>query len=105
MLQEHKALDVLQRLIHDSRDAQDGYRDAAEYIRDQELRAFFIEQSLERGSFASKLQSKAQRLGSRYRRPVGSWVHQRWIDAQRHLRSGDQGLLEAMESGEARVRQ
>jgi uncharacterized protein (TIGR02284 family) len=102
---ERNAIDIVQDLVLDCRDAAQSYRYAAEDVSDQELRAFLSEQSVERGEFASQLeQIIAQQLGQPAPGP-GSAVGapRRWVAPKQHA-GGDKGLLDAIEEREALTR-
>ena len=58
MAAERKAVDIVQELIETCREMRQLYRDAATQVSDPELRAFFSEQCVERGEFASQLAQK-----------------------------------------------
>ena len=45
-------ISVLETLIETCRDGEKGYKDAAEHVKRPDLKAFFAEQSVERGRFA-----------------------------------------------------
>ena len=103
MANQDDARDVIQELIETSRDGQNGYRDAAEHIKDSEIRSFFQEQSLERARFAGELEdlirdfgeSNPDRSGS-----VAGTLHRKWIDTKVALGGGDHTILESVEQGE-----
>ena len=101
---ERKAIEIVQELIRDCRDARQSYRYAAEHASHQELRAFFSEQSVERGEFASQLeQMAAQELGPPEMRDTNAVAapHE-WVPPKQ---SGDDTeLLQAVERREARGR-
>src|SRR5215831_15814636 len=101
MAGERKAVDIVQELIHTCREMRQLYRDAATQLSDPELRAFFSEQSIERGAFASQLQQKmAQALTASETQDVTS-SSSRSIATQQ---DGDKALLAALEKREALAR-
>lgn len=96
-------ISVLGRLIEANRNAQEGYRDAAEHIRDTQLRAFFNEQSTERANFAGELENEAIRHGKHDPERTGNvsgTLHRRWIDLKVAMGAGDRTILSSLESGE-----
>lgn len=95
--------DILDNLIETCRDGQNGFRDAAEHLKDATIREFFNEQSLQRGQFAGELEAEARRLGERDVNTSGSTVaamHRAWIDLKASLGGGDDAIIAAAETGE-----
>ena len=72
MANQDDARNVIQDLIETLRDGQNGYREAAEHIKDSEIRSFFQEQSLERARFAGELEAELIRLGKPDKKISGS---------------------------------
>ncbi len=96
-------ISVLQKLVETNRNAQEGYRDAAEHIKDTQLRAFFNEQSTERANFAGELENEIIRHGKHDPERSGTVtgaIHRRWIDLKVALGAGDHAILSSVESGE-----
>jgi uncharacterized protein (TIGR02284 family) len=96
-------ISVLENLIEANRNAQDGYRDAAEHIHDAQLRAFFNEQRPERAHFAGELENEVIRHGKRDPErsgTVGGVIHRSWIDLKVAIGAGDHAILSSIESGE-----
>lgn len=96
-------ISVLEKLTETSRDAQEGYRAAAEHIKDTQLRAFFNEQSTERANFAGELENEVIRLGKhdpdRSGTATGA-INRRWIDLKVAMGASDHSILLSVESGE-----
>jgi uncharacterized protein (TIGR02284 family) len=95
--------DILQELIETSRDGQNGYRDAAEHLKDAEIRSYFLEQSMERARFAGELEDTIRDFGERNPDRTGSTagaLHRKWIDIKAGLGGGDHSILESVEQGE-----
>ena len=98
---------VVERLIDTARDGEQGYADAAEHIKDPELRAYFAEQSRERARFAADLKAELHKLGKWEETRQGSvagTLQRAWFDVVRVLGSGDRAILQAVEAGEDRAR-
>lgn len=107
MIDRNNVVDVLEDLIEVCRDGQNGYRDAAEHVKDESLRSFFNEQSLERATFAGELEVIAQRIGERDPTRSGSFsgaMHRAWFDLKEKMGMGDQGILNSVEAGEDRAK-
>ncbi len=98
---ERKAIEIVQELIRECRDARQSYRYAAEHASHQELRAFFSEQSVERGEFASQLEQIAgQELGHPKTGGTSAGAAPRgWVGPKQP--GGDTELLETVEKREA----
>lgn len=106
---EHEHIDnetvisVLQKLVETNRNAQEGYIDAAEHIKDTQLRAFFNQQATERANFAGELENEIIRHGKHdpsRSGTVGGLIHRRWIDLKAAMGGGDHSILSSVESGE-----
>jgi len=96
-------ISVLQKLIETDRNAQEGFRTAAEHVKNAELKQFFNLQSLERAQFAGELENIVQRLGKHDpdRTPgVGGKLHSAWMDIKSALGGGDHAILSSVEAGE-----
>jgi uncharacterized protein (TIGR02284 family) len=96
-------IDELKNLLQLCRDGQNGFREAAERITDPEVRAFFHEQSLERGRFVGELENELHRLGEKdvdTSGSVGGAVHRAWIDLKSALGGGEHAILAEAERGE-----
>jgi uncharacterized protein (TIGR02284 family) len=102
-MNNESVINVLEDLIQTNRDSQNGYRDAAEHVKNPELRNFFNQQSTERARFAGELESEVQRLGERdpERKGTASGALQRaWLDLKANLGGGDHAILNSVEQGE-----
>jgi uncharacterized protein (TIGR02284 family) len=96
---------TLNDLIETLRDGQQGYRAAAEDVESAELKTLFTELSVERSSFASKLQALVVGLGASKRETAGSVagaLHRGWMNLKASLSTGDaHAILGECERGEA----
>lgn len=106
---EHEHIDngtvisVLQKLAETNRNAQEGYIDAAEHIKDTQLRTFFNQQATERANFAGELENEIIRHGKHdpsRSGTVGGTLHRKWIDLKASMGGGDYSILSSVESGE-----
>jgi uncharacterized protein (TIGR02284 family) len=103
MMNQDDPISVIEKLIETNRDGEKGYKDAAEHIKRPDLKAFFIEQSTERGRFARELEPELARLGKTGKKESGSVagaMHRTWIDTKANLGGGDHTILESVEQGE-----
>jgi len=91
--------DTVAKLIETCKDGEEGYRQAAENIKNPEYKSFFEQQLLERGRFASELQghitAETKDSGS-----VAGAVHRAWIGLKSKLGAGDEAILSSVEEGE-----
>jgi len=103
MMNQDDPISVLETLIETCRDGEKGYKDAAEHVKRPDLKAFFAEQSVERGRFARELEAELARLGKPGKKESGSGagaMHRAWIDTKANLGGGDHTILESVERGE-----
>jgi uncharacterized protein (TIGR02284 family) len=103
MVDQNDVRDTLQELIETNRDGQSGYREAAEHIKNPEIRSFFLEQSTERARFAGELEQLIREFGESNPDRTGSvagTLRRKWIDAKAALGGGDHTILESVEQGE-----
>lgn len=102
-MDQNNAISVVENLIETCRDGQKGYQDAAQHVKGADLKAFFNEQSTERGRFAQELQAELSRLGKPDKKISGSAsgaMHRAWIDTKANFGGGDKTILESVEQGE-----
>jgi uncharacterized protein (TIGR02284 family) len=103
MADPRNTIDIIENLIETCRDGQNGFRDAAEHIKNPSIREVFNRYSLERAQFAGELEQLAQRLGEADPDRSGSTVaafHRAWIDFKANVGMGDEGVISAAETGE-----
>jgi len=108
MMNQDDPISVLETLIETCRDGEKGYKDAAEHVKRPDLKAFFAEQSVERGRFARELEAELARLGKPGKKESGSVagaMHRAWIDTKANLGGGDHTILESVEQGEDRAKE
>lgn len=103
MTQQDDAISTLEQLIETCRDGQNGYRDAAEHIKDTGIRTWFNQQALERGQFAGELEAQVQRLGKADPDRTGSMsaaLHRKWFELKEKITGSDESVLSEVERGE-----
>ena len=103
IMNENKAISVLEDLIETCKDGQKGYQDAASHVKRSDLKTYFNEQSLERARFAGELEAELIRLGKPDKKISGSSgaaMRRAWIDTKVALGAGDHSILESVEAGE-----
>ena len=96
--------EIIGNLIETLKDGQEGFKQAAEGVKDPQLKAVFDEYSRQRGRFAVELRSKAQSAGERDSEMSGSAagaLHRGWINLKSALTRGDDhSILAECERGE-----
>src|SRR3954454_18142612 len=63
MAQQKEIISTINSLIETLKDGQEGFKQAAEAVKDPNLKSLFLEYSLQRSRFAGELQSQARQLG------------------------------------------
>jgi uncharacterized protein (TIGR02284 family) len=95
---------VLNNLIETLKDGQEGFKQAAESVRDPELKALFSQYSQQRSRFATALQSEARRHGETEPETSSSAtgaLHRGWINLKSAITRGDEhAILAECERGE-----
>jgi uncharacterized protein (TIGR02284 family) len=96
--------EIIGNLIETLKDGQEGFKQAAEGVKDPQLKAVFDEYSRQRGRFAVELRSKAQSADERDSEMSGSAagaLHRGWINLKSALTRGDDhSILAECERGE-----
>lgn len=103
MSNQEDAISTLEQLIETCRDGQNGYRDAADHIKDPGVRTWFNQQSLERGQFAGELEGHVQRLGKHdpdRKGSVSGALHRKWFELKEKISGSDESVLSEVERGE-----
>jgi uncharacterized protein (TIGR02284 family) len=95
---------IIDDLIETLKDGQEGFKQAAEGVKDPQLKAVFDEYSRQRARFALELRSKAQSADERESEMSGSAagaLHRGWINLKSALTRGDDhSVLAECERGE-----
>jgi uncharacterized protein (TIGR02284 family) len=104
MAQQKETISTINGLIETLKDGQEGYRQAAEAVKDPELKSLFNEYSLQRSRFAGELQSEAVGLGEDKPKDSSSAtgaMHRAWINLKSAITSrDDHAILAECERGE-----
>ncbi len=95
---------TINNLIETLKDGQEGFKQAAEGVKDPQLKSLFNEYSLQRSRFATELQSQARSLGEpkpETSSSVAGAVHRSWINLKSAVTRGDDhAILAECERGE-----
>jgi uncharacterized protein (TIGR02284 family) len=68
----HNFATAVENLVSVNRDAEQGFRAAADAVTDASLKRMFVELSTERAGFASEIQAAVRRLGFEPANPLGT---------------------------------
>lgn len=99
----HDTIDDLNHLIEINRDAEAGFRTAAENIRNTELETLFGNYSGQHAKFVAELQREIERLGGNYTESgtVGGALHRGWMDLKSAVSGhSSAAMLTSCQSGE-----
>jgi uncharacterized protein (TIGR02284 family) len=94
---------VLNTLIETCRDGQEGFKDAAEAVKDSELKTVFYEFSQQRAQFSAVLQELVRELGGDPENSgsTAGALHRGWIELKGAITGGsDEAILNECERGE-----
>jgi uncharacterized protein (TIGR02284 family) len=95
---------VLNNLIETLKDGQEGFKQAAESVRNPDLKALFSQYSQQRSRFATALQSEARGHGETEPETSSSAsgaLHRGWINLKSAITGGDEhAILAECERGE-----
>ena len=104
MKEEKEVISTINNLIETLKDGQEGFKQAAEGVKDPQLKSLFNDYSLQRSRFATELQSEARVLGESEPETSSSAagaLHRAWINLKSAVTSGDErAILAECERGE-----
>ena len=104
MSQQKETISTINDLIETLKDGQEGFKQAAEAVKDPQLKSLFSEYSLQRAKFSGELQSEAIGLGESNPEDSSSTagtMHRTWINLKSAITSGDDhAVLAECERGE-----
>ncbi len=96
-------ISCLNNLIETCKDGQDGFRTAAENVRNAEYKTLFNTYSRQRAQFAGELQAEVRRFGEdpETSGSVSASLHRGWINLKSAITgSSDAGIVAECERGE-----
>jgi uncharacterized protein (TIGR02284 family) len=94
---------VLNSLIETCKDGQNGFRDAAENVKNADYKALFVDFASQRQEFVAELEGLVRGLDEEVEKSgsVAGALHRGWIDLKSALTSGDEhAVLAECERGE-----
>jgi uncharacterized protein (TIGR02284 family) len=99
-----KQNEIIDNLIETLKDGQEGFKQAAESVRNPALKTLFSDYSDQRSRFATVLQSEARRQGETEPETTSSAtgaLHRGWINLKSAITGGDEhAILAECERGE-----
>jgi uncharacterized protein (TIGR02284 family) len=104
MKEKREIISVLDELIETLKDGQQGFRQAAESVRDPKLKSLFRDYSDQRSRFVTALQTEARKFGED--KPdddssAAGALHRGWINLKSAVTGGDEhAILTECERGE-----
>jgi uncharacterized protein (TIGR02284 family) len=103
-MEQREIIATINNLIETLKDGEDGFNQAAEAVRDPELRSLFSEYSRQRARFARELQIEVAGLGEskpETTSSVAGALHRAWINLKSAVTTGeDHAILAECERGE-----
>jgi uncharacterized protein (TIGR02284 family) len=104
MAQQKETISTINSLIETLKDGEKGFKEAADAVKDPQLKSLFQEYSQQRHRFATELQNQAQNLGELKPEKSSSTagaMHRAWINLKSAVTSGDdKAILSECERGE-----
>jgi uncharacterized protein (TIGR02284 family) len=100
---ESPTISTLNDLIHNCRDGEQGFRSAAENVKDPALKSLFNDYARERAAFAEELKTEVARLGGAPGEggTAAGAMHRGWMDVKGSLTGrDDESILNEAERGE-----
>jgi uncharacterized protein (TIGR02284 family) len=102
-MENEKLVDTINNLIETCRDGQNGFKEAADNVKNPELKRLFNDIALERGQFASELQQEVRKLGGDPEKSgsAAGAIHRTWMNIKGTLTGkDDHSILNECERGE-----
>jgi|SRR5882757_7187631 len=104
MKEPKEIISMIDNLTETLKDGHEGFKEAAEGVKDPQLKSLFSEYSQQRSRFASELQSQARNLGEpepKTSSTTAGALHRAWINLKSAVTRGDDhAILAECERGE-----
>ncbi len=98
-----KVISTLNNLVETLKDGQEGFKQAAEGVKDTTVKELFYEYSQQRAQFAGELQSEVTHLGGNpeHSGSIAGSMHRGWINIKSAVTGADEhAVLSECERGE-----
>lgn len=97
-----KVISVLNNLIATCKDGEQGFRTAAENLKDQQTKSLFVQYSQQRAEMARELQAEVRTLGAdpESAGSVAGSAHRGWMNLKAAIAGGDDSIIAEAERGE-----
>lgn len=102
-MDNENVISTLNNLIETCKDGEDGFRTAADGVKNSEFKTLFLTYSQQRAQFAAELQNEVRRLGGdpEERGSVAASLHRGWINIKSTVTGEDEGaVISECERGE-----
>ena len=102
-MSNEKAIETLNRLIETVKDGEQGFRTAAEGLKNTQTKAQFVQYSRQRAQMARELQDEVRRLGGDPEKTgsVSGTVHRGWMNIKAAVTGkDDSAIISEAERGE-----
>lgn len=88
-------ISTLNNLIETCKDGENGFRTAADGVKNGELKTLFNKYAQQRAQFAAELQSEVRKLGGDPEKTgsVAATLHRGWIDIKSTVTGEDEGAI------------
>ncbi len=95
MSDQNKAVDALNKLIAANYDAERGYKESAEDVKDARLKSWFNEYAQQRYDFGHELKTEIQQLGGKPEKgtTLAADAHRVWIDLKSAIAGNDENAV------------
>lgn len=100
---DNRMIDHLNHLVHINKDAEAGFRTAAENVKNSEIETLFRKYATQHGKFAGELRDEIERLGGSPSDSgtLGGTLHRSWMDVKATLAGHSAGsMLRSCATGE-----
>ncbi|MGH9631780.1 MAG: ferritin-like domain-containing protein [Bryobacteraceae bacterium] len=88
--EKDRVISVLNDLIEIGRDAEEGFKKAADAVKDNHLRSTFLDLSQQRAQFVTQLQAQVESAGGA---PGAPLAHRGWIGLKAAVTGGDESAI------------
>ena len=101
-MKNDNAIPVLNSLIETCKDGEQGFRTAAENLKDQQTKSLFLEYAQQRAEMARELQTEVRTLGGdpESAGSVAGSAHRGWMNLKAAIAGGDDSIIAEAERGE-----